>query len=365
MNKIGLYVHIPFCESKCKYCNFVSGNFSRDIQEKYLDTLIKEINSYKIQNNVSTIFFGGGTPSILTAEDIEKIILAIKNNFKISKNVEITIECNPNSVSLEKLKKYKKLGINRISFGVQSLNDSVLKLIGRVHNKKQALQAIKNARLAGFKNINVDLLLGIKENKNIFQDICLLKKLGVTHISAYMLILEKGTPLFNQAKQNKVKLMSDDESVEDYENYLKVLKQNGFNRYEISNFCLKGYQCQHNINYWECGEYIGFGVSAHSYMNGVRYSNTENINDYLKDFNKKQFEKLSSQEKLEELIMLGLRTKRGVSLKKLAEYKYEPLKNKNALKLLSVGLIKINKTHLYITSKNFGIANQIILKLVE
>ena len=180
-----------------------------------------------------------------------------------------------------------------------------------------------------------------------------------------MLILERGTPLEILAKQNKVKLLSEDESVAQYEEYLKVLRQNGFYRYEISNFALKGYKCKHNINYWECGEYLGFGVAAHSYINGTRYSNTENILEYIENYTNKSYEKLTNQEKLEELIMLGLRTKRGVSLKKLEELGYKVLENKNALKMLSLGIIKLNSTHLYITSKNFGIANQIILRLVE
>ena len=335
------------------------------MQKRYVQTLIKEIEETKYKRKVSSIFFGGGTPSILPAEDIKEIMLAIKSKFTLTKNAEISIECNPNSITEEKLKAYKNLGFNRISFGVQSLDDDVLKLIGRVHNRSEALEAINLANIAGFTNINADLLLGIKENKNISRDIEELKAAGVTHISAYMLILEQGTPLEILAKQNKVKLLSEDESVAQYEEYLKVLRQNGFYRYEISNFALKGYKCKHNINYWECGEYLGFGVAAHSYINGTRYSNTENILEYIENYTNKSYEKLTNQEKLEELIMLGLRTKRGVSLKKLEELGYKVLENKNALKMLSLGIIKLNSTHLYITSKNFGIANQIILKLVE
>ena len=335
------------------------------MQKRYVQSLIKEIEETKYKRKVSSIFFGGGTPSILLAEDIKEIMLAIKNKFALTKNAEISIECNPNSITEEKLKIYKNLGFNRISFGVQSLDDDVLKLIGRVHNRSEALEAINLANIAGFTNINADLLLGIKENKNISRDIEELKAAGVTHISAYMLILERGTPLEILAKQNKVKLLSDDESVAQYEEYLKVLRQNGFYRYEISNFALKGYKCKHNINYWECGEYLGFGVAAHSYINDTRYSNTENISEYIENYTNKSYEKLTNQEKLEELIMLGLRTKRGVSLKKLEELGYKVLENKNALKMLSLGIIKLNSTHLYITSKNFGIANQIILRLVE
>lgn len=365
MNNIGIYIHIPFCKSKCAYCNFVSGKFCQKFQKEYVKTLLEEIKIYKINKKISSIFFGGGTPSILPSSEINKILNCIKNNFKLTKNVEISIECNPNSVNFNKLFNYFKLGFNRISFGVQSLDDEVLNKIGRVHNRNQAIRAIKQAKMAGFNNINVDLLLGIKENKNIFKEIELLKSLGVTHISAYMLILEKETPLYKMVNEDKIKLLNEEQSIQEYEKYLKILNNFGFKRYEISNFCLKGFECKHNLNYWQCGEYVGFGVASHSYLDGIRYSNTENICEYVNDHNLKTYEKLSNKEKLEELIMLGLRTKKGVPLKNLLKYNYDPLKNKNALKMLCLKLIKINKTHLYITSKNFGITNQIILKLIE
>ena len=362
--KTGIYVHIPFCESKCFYCNFVSANYSAEIKEKYIEALFKEIETVSTKRTIYSIFIGGGTPSVLDAELIVNLLEKIRSKFKISKNAEITIECNPNSLNYQKLKAYKKAGINRISIGIQSLDDGVLKLIGRRHNKSRAIQAIKMAKDVGFNNINVDLLIGITKNKTIDGDVLFLKKLGVTHISAYMLILEKDTALFEKVKNGTVKLLSEDESIEQYNEYLKTLRKYGFKRYEISNFCLKGFECKHNINYWECGEYYGFGVSAHSYIDGVRYFNTDNILKYLDNFNNKVYEKLTDKEKIEELIMLGLRMTKGVNLLSLKALGYNILENKNALKMLSLNLIKINKRRLYITYKNFGIANQIILKLI-
>ena len=362
--KTGIYVHIPFCESKCFYCNFVSANYSAEIKEKYIEALFKEIETVSTKRTIYSIFIGGGSPSVLNSRLIVNLLEKIRSNFNISKNAEITIECNPNSLNYQKLKAYKKAGINRISIGIQSLDDGVLKLIGRRHNKSRAIQAIKMAKDVGFKNINVDLLIGITKNENIEKEIELLKSLGVTHISCYMLILEKNTILYNDVKNNKVKLLSEDESIQQYNMYLKALKQYNFKRYEISNFCLKGFECKHNINYWECGEYYGFGVSAHSYIDGVRYFNTDNILKYLDNFNNKVYEKLTDKEKIEELIMLGLRMTKGVNLLSLKALGYNILENKNALKMLSLNLIKINKRRLYITYKNFGIANQIILKLI-
>ena len=326
--------------------------------------MFKEIETVSTKRTIYSIFIGGGSPSVLDGEIIIKLLNKIYSCFKVSKNAEITIECNPNSLTYKKLVEYKKAGINRISIGVQSLNDDVLKLIGRKHNKKQALDAIKLAKDVGFKNINVDLLIGITKNENIEKEIELLKSLGVTHISCYMLILEKNTILYNDVKNNKVKLLSEDESIQQYNMYLKALKQYNFKRYEISNFCLKGFECKHNINYWECGEYYGFGVSAHSYIDGVRYFNTDNILKYLDNFNNKVYEKLTEKEKIEELIMLGLRMTKGVNLLSLKALGYNILENKNALKLISLNLIKINSKRAKITYNNFGIANQIILKLI-
>lgn len=358
-------MHLPFCESKCTYCNFISAKRSCLEQEKYIHALISEIEDFPAQKPASSIFLGGGTPSSIDEKYIEEIMRAIRKKFAVSRSAEISIECNPNSASLEKLKKYRELGFNRVSFGVQSLDDETLKNLGRLHTRGEALAAIKNAQLAGFDNINADLLLGVKnmseaEMENVIESLD-----GVTHISAYMLILEEKTKLFNMVKARKIKLLSDDESVNQYELFRKILKKHGFFRYEISNFAKKGYSCKHNENYWECGEYVGFGVSAHSYVDGVRFSNSDDFENYIQNYNAKTRETISKQEHIEELIMLGLRMKKGVSLEKLGELGYDALKNKNALKLAAAGMIKIGTKRMAIRENHFGVTNQIILKLIE
>lgn len=358
-------MHLPFCESKCTYCNFVSAKRSCLEQEKYIRALISEIENFPAQKIVTSIFFGGGTPSSIDEIYIEEIMRAIRRKFCIAHGAEISIECNPNSASLEKLKKCRELGFNRVSFGVQSLNDETLKLLGRLHTREEAIVAIKNARLAGFNNINADLLLGVKNMSEAEMNDVINALDGVTHISAYMLILEEKTKLFNMVETGKVKLLSDDESVEQYEIFRKILKKHGFFRYEISNFAKKGYQCKHNINYWECGEYVGFGVSAHSYVDGVRFANSDNFESFINDYNAKTREIISKKEQVEELIMLGLRMKKGVSLEKLKALGYDAMNNKNALKLVAAGIIKIGTKRMSIKEKYFGVSNQIILKLIE
>ena len=361
----GIYVHIPFCQSKCVYCNFVSGCYKEEIISKYFEKLWKEIENFHTNKLVTSIFFGGGTPSSVSHKYIVKTLEIIKNHFRIAKNVEISLEANPNSVNLEKLNAYFNAGFNRISFGVQSLNDETLKFLGRLHTKSQALEAIKLANSVGFQNINADILLGVSKEENFNESIQDLSMAGVTHISAYMLILEKDTKLYSLVKQKKVELLSEDESIDQYDVIKKILKQQGFKRYEISNFAKAGFECKHNLNYWTCGEYIGFGVSAHSYLNNRRFSNSDVIENYLQDKCDTKSEFISKIKQFEELIMLGLRTKKGVSLKALKNVGFNPLKNKNVLKLLSLNIIRLTKTHLKITNKFFGVANQIILKIIE
>ena len=264
-----IYIHIPFCDSKCFYCNFCSSIYSEKIKEKYFLKLVEEIKLNKNKNaNISSIYIGGGTPSSIDQKYIKKIIKQINKNFNVLKNAEITIEANPCSISENKLLQYKKLGINRISFGVQSLNNKCLKIIGRTHTKKQAINAIKLAKKCGFSNINTDVLIGIP-NQNYYKlknTIKRLIKLKVQHISCYMLINEKGTKLTNLINNKKVKIISEDKCVKYYNNIFKYLKKYGYNRYEISNFAKKNYECKHNIGYWQLKEYYGFGLSAHSYV---------------------------------------------------------------------------------------------------
>lgn len=370
MDSFGIYVHIPFCVSKCNYCNFVSMHACDDLQSRYVNFLCEEIAgaSDKFKEKICfSIYFGGGTPSIIDDELIEKILKTIKNNYKISKNAEISIECNPCTASDNKLKNYLKFGINRISFGVQSFNDDELKLLGRRHDSMTAKMAIQTAQNVGFKNISIDLMIGIpnQTQKSLISTINEAIAQNVNHISAYMLMLEEGTPLYNMIKSKKISVASDDACVDMYNVLYKKLSAFGFERYEISNFAIAGYECEHNQNYWNLGEYIGFGVSAHSYVDGVRFSNSNDIDKYLNGQDK-TFEVLSDKEKIEETIMLGLRCKNGVSIKKLKELGYDILNEKaDEIKYLLDGkFIAISGENIKITEKNFGMSSAIILRLI-
>lgn len=361
-----IYVHIPFCDSKCYYCNFCSGKYDQKIQEKYIEKLTQEIkfNSNK-KINISSIYIGGGTPSSINEKYIEKIINEIKNNFNVNKNAEISIEANPCSITENKLKCYKNIGINRISLGVQSLNNNELKIIGRKHTKKQAINAIKLAKKY-FQNINCDLLIGIpKQNYfSLKSNAKILIKQKITHISAYMLICENDTLLTKKIQNGEVKVASDDKCVLYYEKLTRYLKKKGYFRYEISNFSKPNFECKHNLGYWNLTNYFGFGLSAHSYVNGERYSNTTNMQKYL-DFNfdyKK--EKLTNSEKIEELIMLSLRTKYGVSIKELKKLGYDILQEKSETIKNLAPFLEIENNHIKLKADKFGVCNQIILALL-
>ncbi|MBO7526904.1 MAG: radical SAM family heme chaperone HemW, partial [Clostridia bacterium] len=339
-------------------------------QKKYVDFLLKEIkNKSKIFNKkiCNTIYFGGGTPSLLNDGLIKKILKEIKKNYNISNNPEISIECNPCTINEKKLNNYLSYGINRISFGVQSFSDDELKIIGRRHNSKQAEDAIILSKKMGFNNISVDIMIGIpsQTKTSLLKSIKKLLDLGVNHISAYMLMLEEGTPLFEMVNKKQVKVASDDKCVEMYNAIYKLLKQNGFERYEISNFAKSVAMCKHNINYWQMGEYIGFGVSAHSYYNGVRIANSDSFDDYYNDKNIIK-EHLTKKMKIEECIMLGLRQACGVSLNELKKLGVDLLLDKanEISELKSHNLIDCNDNYIWVSEENFGVVNAIVLKLI-
>lgn len=369
MIKKMIYVHIPFCESKCYYCNFCSGIYTDSIKEEYFKNLINEIvkNSSK-DTTISSIYIGGGTPSCVDLKFIKSIINSIINHYNVLDSAEITIEANPCSTNLEKLKTYKELGINRISFGVQSLNNKCLKLIGRKHDKKSAIKAIKLAKQAGFDNISCDILIGIP-NQTYFNLKTTVKKLlnqNIKHISCYMLINEEGTILTEKINKNLVKVISEDKCVEYYNRLVKYLNKNNFYRYEISNFSQNGYESKHNLGYWNMCEYYGFGLSAHSYLNGNRLENTSFMNDYLNGTTTCKDELLSNREKVEELIMLGLRTSQGVKIDDLNMLGFNILLDKkNIIDLLQKnGFICCNNEYIKIQDDHFGMCNNIILKLL-
>lgn len=366
MNReFSVYIHIPFCERKCLYCDFASFVTKKDVKEKYFESLVDEIKTCKYTGKAKTIYFGGGTPSSVDEKYIKNILDEIKNKFNVQKNAEITIECNPNSVTEEKLGFYKNIGINRISFGVQSLDNKTLKMIGRLHNKDQAINAIQIAKDVGFKNISADLMIGLptQTKRRLLSDSKTLLDLGINHISTYMLQLEDGTALTQKVKSGEIKVPDDDKCVALYESLTKFLNSQGFERYEISNFAKNKTYSKHNLAYWSRNDYLGFGLSAHSFVDGKRFCNSKKMQDYL---NRKNISKevLTQKDVITEIIMLGLRCKLGVDLKSLKKLGYDLTKNKAYAQFLQQNILIKNSNKIYLNEKYYGVSNSVICELI-
>ena len=322
-----IYIHIPFCVKKCLYCDFLSFAAEERVQEDYVSALLEEIKHYgetMTDYDVTTIYIGGGTPSYVNHVWIETVLAEIYENFSIKPNVEISIECNPGTLSSWKLGAYKSAGINRLSIGLQSANNEELKLLGRIHTYEDFLKSYEMARAAGFDNINVDLMSGLpKQNVTKFlETLYQIIKLRPEHISAYSLIIEKGTPFYDSYKFDLVKqqagmktdfLPSEDEEYRIYKATQEVLKQNGYVQYETSNYAQKGYECRHNIGYWTRENYLGVGLGAASLIENVRYTNTSNIDTYMQGEWVAVEEPITRKAQMEEFMFLGLRMNEGVS----------------------------------------------------
>lgn len=378
--QIGLYIHIPFCKQKCSYCDFCSYANKESFIKRYIQCVLKEIievgnnNKIDFENGkddlflVKTIYIGGGTPSLIDSKYIVQIIEDIKLNFEIDEKAEITIEVNPGTVTLEKLEDYKRAGINRLSIGLQSTHEHLLKEIGRIHTYLDFLDTFRFAREAGFENINVDLMIGIpnqtlEEVKDSIEEIVSMEP---EHISVYSLILEEGTPLFKKVEEG-LELPNEDLERKMYWAVKQTLEQNNYIHYEISNFAKKGYESKHNLDCWNQKEYIGFGIAAHSYTNGIRYSNIENIEQYIKNYDEdKTEENLVFHEKQDmeamqkEYMLLGLRKIDGVSIQ---EFKIKFVANPVFLyhseleKLVNEELLEIDGDQIKLTNKGLDLAN--------
>lgn len=355
---IGVYIHIPFCEKKCLYCDFASQVCKKDIINRYIDAIIKEINGLYIVESVDTIFIGGGTPTLLSVIDFGRIMDAISKQFELDIK-EFTIEGNPNSVTLEKIKAYKRLGVTRISLGVQSFKDNLLQTIGRVHNRESALRAVKMC-LESELDVNLDLMIGLPGQNivDVRDDILEAINLGVGHISCYNLILEENTPMFSLVHSGKLQLPDEDLCVDMYDEAHELLENAGLLRYEISNF---GKPCLHNIGYWNLKDYIGIGASAHSLYRKKRFYNTENIVNYIKGENKILEEVLSLKEEMNEYIMLALRMEKGIDNKHFIDKFGKIFFDKFMEKVDKVsGYLKIDKKNTAIARNYFYISNMLI-----
>ena len=319
-----LYVHIPFCVRKCQYCDFLSGPSDEETKDRYIEALLKEIRAAEHTEDyeIVSVFIGGGTPSALKAEAIASIMRTLQEQFFFCEDAEVTIEANPGTVDLEKLTIYRNVGINRLSLGLQSTDAEELKLLGRIHSYEEFLKSYEWAREAGFSNINIDLMFAIpgQTGEAWRQHLYQVAELNPEHISAYSLIIEEGTPF---AEQN-LDLPDEDTEYQMYEDTAEILERYGYRQYEISNYAKQGYMCRHNAGYWQRREYLGFGLGASSLYGGMRFSNTHQMQEYLKESrNPDQIRKdvtvLSRNEQIEEFMFIGLRMTEGISEKKFEE----------------------------------------------
>lgn len=321
--ELEIYIHIPFCVQKCAYCDFLSAPADAAMREQYIEALKEEIcqqKSFGSEYKVLSIFIGGGTPSILEGSQIAGILKEIRNYFAVEAEAEITIECNPGTLSEDKLSCYKKSGINRLSLGLQAADNQELKLLGRIHTYEEFLEGFSLARKLGFGNLNVDLMSALPgQTRDSWQEtLRRVTALNPEHISAYSLIIEEGTPFYERYKpggREEYLLPDEDMERQMYYDTGEILGAAGYERYEISNYAKPGFTCRHNLGYWERREYLGLGLGASSLIKGVRYHNHRKLSAYLKgDYTHEEVQKLTRREVQEETMFLGLRKTEGVLL---------------------------------------------------
>lgn len=364
--ELEIYIHIPFCVQKCAYCDFLSAPADEAVRERYIDALKEEIRqqkSFGSEYKVISIFIGGGTPSILEGAQIAEILKEIRNYFAVEADAEITIECNPGTLSEDKLSCYKKSGINRLSLGLQSADNQELKLLGRIHTYEKFLESFSLARKVGFGNLNVDLMSALPgQTKESWQEtLHQVIALNPEHISAYSLIIEEGTPFYERYKpggQEEYLLPDEDLERQMYYDTRDILRAAGYERYEISNYAKPGFECRHNLGYWERREYLGLGLGASSLIKGVRYQNHRKLSAYLKgDYIHEEVQKLTRREEQEETMFLGLRKAEGILLtEELLEVYKETLQRLQQKGLLLWEGGRVRLTDLGIDVSNYALA---------
>lgn len=370
MKEISLYIHIPFCISKCYYCDFSSFSNMNHRVDDYINSLINELNLYKErlkEYSIKTIFIGGGTPSSIAPKHIYNILQFIHKNFNTDKLIEVTIEANPGTLDKEKVKLYKEAGINRVSMGVQTLDNELLKSIGRIHDVEDFYRSYETLRKGDIKNINVDLIFGLP-NQTIDNVISSLEKvieLGVEHISYYGLILEEGTRLHKLYKEGKLSLPDEDTERLMYHKATEYLISHGYNHYEISNYALPNFECKHNLVYWDVEPYLGVGLSSHSNMENKRFFNTSNINIYIENLNKKVIpieneEIIDKDTEIEEFCILGLRKISGIDktqFKNRFGIEIEKIYQDTIDKHIKNGLILNDDNYIRLTKQGLDLSN--------
>ncbi|MDO5134856.1 MAG: radical SAM family heme chaperone HemW [Eubacteriales bacterium] len=368
---VELYVHIPFCVKKCDYCDFLSGPASREAQEAYVQALVREISlaGAAVREPITTVFIGGGTPSLLRPEQMGRILEQMGASFSLVEEGEVTLEANPGTLTKEKLALYRRLGVNRLSLGLQSPEEEELRLLGRIHTFRQFLDSFWMAREAGFSNINVDLMgaLPRQSREGWRKNLRTVARLAPEHISAYSLMVEEGTPFY----ERELELPDEDTEYGMYEDTAEVLGEYGYRQYEISNYALPGRECEHNIGYWRRTPYLGLGLGAASLVGNLRFSNTRDQGEYLRKSREEGFPEsirqertlLSPSDQMAEYAFLGLRMTEGISLEGFRrEFSrdfmdiYGPVVKKYS----EMGLLLREGDRLFLSREGIHVSNQIM-----
>ncbi|HEE9845259.1 radical SAM family heme chaperone HemW [Clostridium perfringens] len=372
MDKISLYIHIPFCAQKCLYCDFPSFARKDYLRKAYIEALNKEIISLREKHNnleINTIFIGGGTPSVLEADELECLLKEVAK-LNMAKDIEYSMECNPGNLTEEKLEVMKKYGVNRISMGLQAKQDNLLKGLGRIHNYKTFKENFLLAKKVGFNNINVDLMFGLPNQRlNEWEETLReIISLEPAHISAYSLIIEEGTAFYNLYENDKLKLPTEEEERKMYHLAKKILEENGFNQYEISNYAKEGKECRHNLAYWNMDNWIGVGSAAASYINGKRIKNISSVEEYINSINEKgeaveEIINNSKNDNMEEFMFMGLRKINGIDeneFKKRFSMNINDVYGEILNKYIDEGLLIRDSGRIFLSEKGIEISNIIM-----
>ncbi|MCR4685489.1 MAG: radical SAM family heme chaperone HemW [Lachnospiraceae bacterium] len=364
-DRIGLYIHIPFCVRKCDYCDFLSFPAHADVQLSYMDALCKQIDATDDDRSVASVYIGGGTPSVVAPEQIERILCKLNKRFCIEKDAEITIEVNPGTVTGAHFDCYKRAGINRLSIGLQSAWDDELKLLGRIHDYQTFLQTFHAAREHGFDNINIDLMTALPDQtaEKLQHSLSAITALFPEHISAYSLILEEDTPFYERYAKERAGLPDEETERKLYYLTRDFLQENGYKHYEISNFARPGYESRHNSACWRRQDYLGFGLGASSLNHGMRYHNSRDMETYLADPCKmEEMLVLSEKDCMEEFMFLGLRMLDGISVSDFSKTFSEPFDEvfgDAAKRLIDSGLLEREKDRLKLTDQGIDHGNYV------
>ena len=375
---LGLYIHIPFCDRKCDYCDFVSYSMDSKAQQLYLEALFAEIDMVRSEffdKTFDSIFIGGGTPSIVYEGFIASLARKLYSSFHFLDNTEFTIEVNPSSFTREKFFEYVQAGVNRISVGVQCLDEKLLREHGRIQSMENIEETFKMLNTSQFPNINSDVMIGLPGQTvdSVVDTINYLLKQNVKHISTYTLQVERHTMLYSKLRKGRLSPMKDKTMIEIYNRTDRILTKAGFHRYEISNYAKPGFECKHNLKYWDDGvSYLGLGVAAHSYIDGYRYYNTKRLDTYIDDMKDGKSavysrEYVSDEERREERIMLSLRTTKGLDLEKFKKDFNEDLLRTHTdviNRFIDKGMVEVKDNFLRIKNAYFAVSNSIIVELI-